>query len=255
MLLRGEPRERAPDLAGEPPPQARSAPLAIDEVEADQPPQRRIDAAEVPEVGLLSREVHELRNLAVGRLVAGQRLEPGLRRAFELAVARHGHPERAHGGVAREDRGVAALLCGRGGMRREYSSRTEIGLQQFDAAPTLGDKALVIRLGSRGDGAQGATRAADSGAESPSVKTRIAPGKSANASATRTRPSAICKRSPLSAFSSTVPSPRKGTSIEVSRHTCAPQGNSPGPSTNRANRRPAMTMMPAPACRRAYATT
>ena len=47
--------------------------VPIEPGDRDQPPQRRVDAAEIPEVGLVAIDVDELGDLPVARLVTGER--------------------------------------------------------------------------------------------------------------------------------------------------------------------------------------
>ena len=76
----------------------------------DEPPQRRVDATEIPEIRLTALEVDELWNLAVGRLVRGQGMQAGRGLAFQERVARQRHSERAHRRIASEDGCVAAQI-------------------------------------------------------------------------------------------------------------------------------------------------
>ena len=72
-------------------------------------------------------------------------------------------------------------------MGGEYPGRAQVRLQQLDRpAPTFGDQTFVIGMRLQTGVWQGSVRRY--AVESPAAKTRIAPGKSASASATRRRP-------------------------------------------------------------------
>ena len=74
----------------------------IEKRESQQPPERRVDAAEVPEIDFMLVHVDELRNLAVRRLMPGKRPERGCGFTLEQGVARERHADRAHRRVAGE---------------------------------------------------------------------------------------------------------------------------------------------------------
>src|SRR6185437_9942453 len=81
---------------------------ALEEVAREQPPERRVDAAEIPEVGFARALLDELRDLAVGRLMLAQGLETGRGGALEQGVAGKGHSDRADGGIPAEYGRIAA---------------------------------------------------------------------------------------------------------------------------------------------------
>src|SRR3990172_339465 len=97
----------------EPLPQPAGGVATIEKVERDEPPQRGVDAAEGPEVGLLPAHVDEFRDLAVFRLVPGKREQPGRGFARTHGISRERHADRAHRGVATEYRRIAAGLGAR----------------------------------------------------------------------------------------------------------------------------------------------
>src|SRR5690349_7001072 len=145
MLLREEPLERETDLLRITALQAARARMRVEKGERDQPPQRRIDTAEIPEVRFTGRRVDELRDLAVRRLMRGERGETGDGLALEERIARQRQTERADGGIATEYRRIAALVRARTRSRRENSRGREIALQQRDGADaTLGQQPVVL---------------------------------------------------------------------------------------------------------------
>jgi hypothetical protein len=111
VLLREQPLEGEFDAL-------RVAFAQIEICQGDQPPQRRVDATQVPEVGLALLQVDELRDLPIRGLVPGQRVQAGRRRALQLLITGHSHAERAHRRIPPEDRCIpacrGALARGRG---------------------------------------------------------------------------------------------------------------------------------------------
>src|SRR5690606_11534603 len=110
MLLREQPAERPLDVSAETLGEPGMGAEAVEPIDRDEPPQRRVDTAHVPEIRLARLEVDELRDLPVSRLMLGERLDGARRAALELGVSRDRHAERADRRVAREDRRVAAPL-------------------------------------------------------------------------------------------------------------------------------------------------
>ena len=79
MLLRAEPVKRqrnlAPVTAEQSAPDAALREPLVEQSERDEPPQSRVDAAQVPEIGFAPVRRDELRDLAVRRLIRRERLE------------------------------------------------------------------------------------------------------------------------------------------------------------------------------------
>jgi len=123
VLLGLQPSDRAFDLRGKPPLQAQGR-------DGDQPPQRRVDAAEVPEIGLTAPRIDELGDLAVRRLVRGERGEALRRGGGKRGVARERHADGADRAIAAEDRGVAARAGARARVRRQDPLRREVPGEQ-----------------------------------------------------------------------------------------------------------------------------
>src|SRR6185369_2680604 len=96
----------------------------------DQPPQRGVDAADVPEVGLLLVGVDVLGDLAVGALVRGQRVEALDGALFERRYAAAAHAERTDRRVAAKHARVAVRLGSLGAARREDAAASHVLLQQ-----------------------------------------------------------------------------------------------------------------------------
>src|SRR6187401_55996 len=82
----------------------------IEQRERDEPPERRVDAAQVPEIRLPALGGDELWDLAVRCLIARERLETDRCSSLEHAVSGNCHAERADRRVAAEDRRIAAFL-------------------------------------------------------------------------------------------------------------------------------------------------
>ena len=132
MFLRQQPLNRELGLRGVAPPQPGGAAAAIQERERDQPPQRGVDAPQVPEIRLLPVQVHELGHLPVRRLMFRQGAYSRGSRALQHAVARQRHADRTHGGVAPEYGRVAALIRARAGRRRQDAAGRHVFLQEAD---------------------------------------------------------------------------------------------------------------------------
>src|SRR5690348_4260529 len=119
MLLGAEPLQRernfAPITAKQSAANSALRQAFVEQSERDQPPERRVDTAEIPEIRLAALRRDEFRDLAIRRLILRQRLEPRDRSSLELAVSGDGHAERADRGVAAEDRRITTL---RGARRR-----------------------------------------------------------------------------------------------------------------------------------------
>ena len=120
--------------------------MLIEECDGDQPPQRRVDAAEVPEVGLAPARIDEFRDLAIGGLVPGERMKPVTAARSSFAIAGHGHADGADRRIPPENRGVAALpgaLAGRGG---ENPGRRKVALEQRDGFRVAGREKLRMGI-------------------------------------------------------------------------------------------------------------
>ncbi len=164
--------------------------------ERDQPPERGVDAAEIPEVGL---------GAARRRRTSGSgRSPPGARRASQspVAAARSSaaspgqrHADRAHRGVAAEDRGVAAGVGARARRCGEDARRREIALRG----------ARSTARGSVSTSARSVARDRSRVASSGGSRWRSAPGKRASARASGSVPSSTASVSPVSAFARRAP--------------------------------------------------
>ena len=130
MLLGEEPLQRQPNAARATRAGRRRA--ALEEIEREQPPERRVDAAEIPEVGFARPLLDELRDLAIGCLMLAQCLEAGRGRALEQRVAGKGHPDRADGGIPAEYGRVAAPPGPVSRRGSEDAARCEIPAQEID---------------------------------------------------------------------------------------------------------------------------
>src|SRR5690606_38993737 len=86
MLLREQPAERPLDVGAQAASEPRMRAEPVETVDRDEPPQRRVDAADVPEIRLARHGVDELRYLPVRRLMLGERIDAGGRAALELVV-------------------------------------------------------------------------------------------------------------------------------------------------------------------------
>src|SRR5690348_15146542 len=109
MLLRAEPLQRERDFAPVAAEEAAANTALVEQGERDQPPERRVDAAQVPEIRLAAIRGDKLRDLAVRRLILREGLEARDGSSLERAVSGDDHAERADRGVAAKDRRVAAL--------------------------------------------------------------------------------------------------------------------------------------------------
>ena len=132
MLLRRQPLNRELDARGISPPQPARTLLPIQQRHRDQPPQGRIDAPQIPEIRLLTLQVHEFGNLSVGRLVPRQGVEAQGSCALQRRISRQGHSDGANRGVASEYGRVAALFCARAGRGRQHTAGGQISLQECD---------------------------------------------------------------------------------------------------------------------------
>src|SRR5579859_6487945 len=138
MLLRQQPLNGKSDALRVPPPQSACASSTIQERQGNQPPQRRIDASEIPEVRLLPLRIDELRDLSVRRLMFCQGVQTRCGCMLQILVARQCHPDRTHGCVAPEYGGVAAFAGAGSGRCREDAVGSQIPLQQFNGARPAG---------------------------------------------------------------------------------------------------------------------
>ena len=115
----------------------------------NQPPQRRINTPQVPEIRLTTLQVHELRDLPVGRLVLRQRMQPSRGFAFQQLVARHHHPKRTHGRISPKNRRVAAQVRALTWRGRQNPTRRKVSSQQLDRPRMAGVEELTIAGTSR----------------------------------------------------------------------------------------------------------
>ncbi len=136
VLLRQQPLQRAPDVRL--PALVRDRTPAAQMVDRDQPPQRRIDAAQVPEVRVPAFGIDVLRDLAIRRLRLRERVETDDRAYFERRHPAGGHRRHAHAGVAREDARVAALLRRGAASRGEDALRRQVGFEQAQRCARTG---------------------------------------------------------------------------------------------------------------------
>jgi len=123
MLLAAQPRESALDFHREAHAENRLSSPRVEKTQGDQPPQGGIDAAEIPEVGLSTLDVHKLGDLAVLRLMSSQSFKAGCRALLKHCIPGERHADRAHSGVAGEDRGVPAGARPLAGSRRKDAVR------------------------------------------------------------------------------------------------------------------------------------
>src|SRR5690242_7662203 len=113
----------------------------VEQCERDEPPKRRVDAAQIPEVRLTGVRCDELRYLAIRRLMARKGREAHSRRTLECAVSGNRHSERTDGGVAAEDRGVAARIGARRPCGGEHARRGRVAFEQLDGpGMTVGEE-------------------------------------------------------------------------------------------------------------------
>ena len=120
---------------------------AVEKVQSHQPPERGVDAAEVPEVGLLPAQVDEFRNLAVCRLKSAERDEAGSCLALEHEIPRERHADRAHRSVTPEYCSIAARFRFRAGRGGEDAMGGKVGSQQLDRLRAAGlDQFLAAGL-------------------------------------------------------------------------------------------------------------
>ena len=170
MLLREQPLDGESDARGIAPLEPTRQTTTVEEIQGDEPPQRRVDAAEVPEIRLALLRCNELGDLAILRLMPRKGAQRHHRCPLERRIARSGHAEGADGGIAPEDGRVAALLGACARRCRKDAGRSEIALQQRDGAiVTLGEQA----------GFAGAARLATPPAQSLSVTFTLRPSATA----------------------------------------------------------------------------
>ena len=130
MLLRQQPaRSRARTCGCQRRCRPGTAPCAPHVIHRDQPPQRGVDAAQVPEVGVAAQRVDVLRDLPVGAPAArpARRGWPP-RRARAPSTPLPAHRQHADRGVAAEDARVAARLGGLARRGRQDALRRQVAL-------------------------------------------------------------------------------------------------------------------------------
>ena len=132
MLLALAPRDGFAYFRVQADAQPAGGPDVIEKCDAEQPPEGRIDATEIPEIDFLLAQVDELRDLSVRSLMPGQRQERGRGFALEQRVAGECHADRANRRVACEDCRVAARPRRRRRGRRQNAAGPEIALEQRD---------------------------------------------------------------------------------------------------------------------------
>ena len=76
MLLASKPVQSRSNFGIELGSQIRARYDLVDEAQSDQPPQRRIDAADIPEVCLVALGIDEIRNLPIPSLMFRDREQP-----------------------------------------------------------------------------------------------------------------------------------------------------------------------------------
>src|SRR5262250_52189 len=108
MLLTGQPLQGSGDRWPMSRNEAAANSAAVEKIDGDEPPQRGVDAAEIPEVGFVPTWIYEFRDLAVACLVASETGQPGGSLFGQLGVPRQGHANGADRGVAAKDGGVSA---------------------------------------------------------------------------------------------------------------------------------------------------
>jgi hypothetical protein len=104
--------------------------VAAHVVHRDQPPQRGVDAAQVPEVRILALGVDVLGNLAVGRLLRRERIEAGDRALLQRGHAAAAHGHHADRGIAPEDARVAARHGRLGAAGGQDAVRRQVAFQE-----------------------------------------------------------------------------------------------------------------------------
>ena len=199
-------------------------------VGGDQPPQRRVDAAEVPEVGVAAFGVDVLRDLAVGRLLRGQRVEAGDGAVLERVDAAAAHRQHADRRIAAEDAGVAPRL---GGLGAAWPRGCRAASGCARAAPAIHAGASSLdRIGAASLTRRLAGRHADCGSRAPSsaatgnVCAAPRPAAVAQPRASAWRRPSIAIVGPARATPAAAPSPPRARSTAVSPQT-SPSGASP----------------------------
>jgi excinuclease ABC subunit A len=91
---------------------------------------RRVDAAQIPEVGIAAFGVDVLGNLSIGRLLRRECIEAGDRALLQRGHAAAAHRDHADRGVASEDARVAPRHGRLGALRRQDAVRREVAFQQ-----------------------------------------------------------------------------------------------------------------------------
>ncbi len=104
--------------------------VAAHVVHRDQPPERGIDAAQVPEIRIASFRIDVFGNLAVGGLLRGQGIEAGHGALLQGRHAAAAHRHDAHGRVAPEDPRVAPRHRRRGAARGQDAVGREVAFEQ-----------------------------------------------------------------------------------------------------------------------------
>src|SRR5579885_1372829 len=153
MLLREEPLQRELYAPRAPPARGRQTP--IEEVQREQPPERRVDATEVPEIrfaaglraaaasasapGMASGDRRdEFGDLPVRGLMLSERLESYGGRPCELGIPAKGHADGADGRIPSEDGRISPAAGTPAGGGGEDARGCHIAAQEVDRSGTAG---------------------------------------------------------------------------------------------------------------------
>jgi hypothetical protein len=99
----------------------------VDQLDSDQPPQRGVDASQVPEVTAAGLRLDKFWNLSVCGLMGGQGRDAAPRAANELRVTAAGGGDGAQRGVATEN----AVITARNGLICRPSRQETVGAEVF----------------------------------------------------------------------------------------------------------------------------
>src|SRR5262245_50444815 len=116
----------------------------IQQSDGNEPPECRVDAAQVPEICGVVLGVDELGDLTVPGLELNESFQTSRCGELQLSIARQFHADGANRSVTTKDRRVAALASARSGRGRENAGRRKILSQQRNgSSPTLGNQITV----------------------------------------------------------------------------------------------------------------
>src|SRR5690625_2815480 len=121
--------------------------IALGFMHGQKPPKRGVDTAQIPEISSSAIRIHIFRNLPIGCLLPGQRIQTGQGPVVQQLITTDQHAERTDGGISAKDTGISTRFGLRGGAGSKNSMSNQVLLQQaYRFMATLRDQLIALQV-------------------------------------------------------------------------------------------------------------